>query len=112
MITKSRFLVYIILNISAHDILRMEPRSDTETDSDLSVIERLLKVIVSIAVLVPVTVFFGYGGWIFLTVSAKLGVYDPQTTDGDPLRSRLLEWPDRNRDVLRTNGRADLPLKP
>lgn len=74
--------------------------------------KRLVKVVVSIVVLVPVCVFLGYGGWFVLTVSAVLGGPDPRTDDGDLLRERLFEWPDRNRAVMRTNGRAELPLSP
>lgn len=74
--------------------------------------KRLLKLVVSIVVLVPVCVFLGYGGWFVLTVSAVLGGPDPRTEDGDLLRERLLEWPDRNREVMRTNGQAALPLSP
>ncbi|MXR50640.1 hypothetical protein GRX03_03325 [Halovenus sp. WSH3] len=73
---------------------------------------RLLRVVVSIVVLAPVSVFVGYGGGLLLTASAALGGPDPTTDDGDPLRERLLAWPDRNREVMRTNGRADLPLSP
>jgi len=75
-------------------------------------IERFVKVVVSVVALVPVTVFVGYGGGLVLTLVAVLGGPDPETEDGDLLRRRLLAWPDRNRDVMRTNGRADLPLKP
>lgn len=73
---------------------------------------RLARVTISIVVLVPVTVFLGYGGGLVLTVSAKLGGPDPETGDGDPLRQRLLAWPDRNREVMRTDGDAELPLRP
>lgn len=74
--------------------------------------ERLAKVLASIVVLVPISVFVGYGGWIVLTLTANLAGYDPETEDGELLRTRLLEWPDRNREVMRTNGRAELPVKP
>ncbi|MDQ2050451.1 hypothetical protein RBH26_08115 [Natronolimnohabitans sp. A-GB9] len=84
-------------------------RPNTQNDSTL---KRLVKLLVSVVVLVPVTVFLGYGGGVFLTLTAKIGVYDPTTADGEPLRRRLFSWPDRNREVMRTNGRAELPLKP
>lgn len=73
---------------------------------------RLVRVVVSIVVLVPVSVFLGYGGWLVLTVSAALGGPDPLTEDGDLLRERLLDWPEPNREVMRTDGRAELPLSP
>jgi len=73
---------------------------------------RIARVIVSIVVLVPVTVFVGYGGCLVLTVLAKLGGPDPTTDDGDLLRDRLFDWPDRNRKVMRTDGTTPLPLRP
>lgn len=73
---------------------------------------RLANVAVSVVVLAPVTVVAGYGGWAVLTLTARLAGYDPETADGDLLRDRLLAWPDRNRDVMRTNGGVDPPLKP
>jgi len=73
---------------------------------------RLGRVVVSVAVLTLVTVVLGYGGWALLSVSAKLGGPDPKTADGDPLRERLLAWPERNRDVMRSDGRKPLPLRP
>lgn len=60
----------------------------------------------------PVTVFLGYGGWIVLSITAALFGYDPETDDGGPLRDRLVAWPDRNREVMRTDGRVPLPLRP
>lgn len=80
--------------------------------ADGSFLDRLVKVGVSIVVLVPVTVFLGYGGWLVLTVTAALGGPDPETDGGELLRHRLAAWPDRNREVMRTNGRAELPLRP
>ncbi len=73
---------------------------------------RLLRVIVSIVVLTGVTVILGYGGWIVLTITAKVAGYDPETTNGELLRNRLLAWPDRNREVMRSDGRVKIPLKP
>ncbi|QFU81755.1 hypothetical protein [Natronorubrum aibiense] len=73
---------------------------------------RLMRVVVSIVVLTFVTVVLGYGGWLVLTITAKLAGYDPETADGDLLRHRLLAWPDRNREVMRTNGRTSIPWKP
>lgn len=73
---------------------------------------RLVRVLVSVVVLTGVTVVLGYGGWIVLTITATITAYDPETTDGDLLRHRLLVWPDRNRDVMRSNGVKPLPLKP
>lgn len=73
---------------------------------------RLLRVVISVVVLVPVSVFVGYGGGLLLTVSAVLGGPDPTTEDGEPFRDRLLAWPDRNREVMRTNGQTELPLSP
>lgn len=79
---------------------------------DEGLARRFWKLTVSIVVLTWVTVVFGYGGWAVLTASAKLGGPDPVTEDGDLLRERLLEWPDRNRDVMRNDGRGELPWKP
>jgi hypothetical protein len=73
---------------------------------------RLARVTISIVVLVPVTVFLGYGGWIVLRILATLGGPDPERSDGTRLRDRLLAWPDRNREVMRTNGKTPLPLRP
>ncbi|MFC7057540.1 hypothetical protein [Halovenus salina] len=84
----------------------------TEGNKELGVAERFVRVSVSIVVMVPVTVFVGYGGWLVLTLTAVLGLYDPETEDGDVLRERLFEWPDRNREVMRTDGYEPLPLRP
>ncbi len=84
----------------------------TAEETDGSFVDRFVKLSISIVVLVPVTVFLGYGGWFVLTLTAAVGLYDPKTKDGEPLRERLFEWPDRNREVMRTNGHAPLPLKP
>lgn len=73
---------------------------------------RIIRVAASIIVLTGVTVVFGYGGWIVLTIAMKIGVYTPETTDGSTLRDRLIAWPDRNRDVMRTSGRVPVPLTP
>lgn len=81
-------------------------------NSDVRFRTRLLRVIVSIVVLTGVTVILGYGGWIVLTITAKVAGYDPETTNGELLRNRLLTWPGRNREVMRTDGRVELPLKP
>lgn len=81
-------------------------------DSDVRFRTRLLRVIVSIVVLTGVTVILGYGGWIVLTITAKVAGYDPETTNGELLRKRLLAWPERNREVMRSDGRVKLPLKP
>lgn len=88
------------------------PDAEEPEPSEGSFVERLVKVVVSIVVLVPVTVFLGYGGWVVLTLTAKVAGYDPETEDGDRLRERLFAWPERNREVMRTDGRADLPLRP
>ncbi|MBZ6496868.1 hypothetical protein [Natrinema longum] len=82
------------------------------TESDVRFGTRLARVIVSVVVLTGVTVVLGYGGWIVLTLTANIGGYDPKTADGELLRERLLEWPDRNREVMRSNGRTSLPLRP
>jgi hypothetical protein len=89
----------------------MDPSQNPES-ADVSFPKRLGRVVVSIVVLTGVSVVLGYGGWIVLTVTAKLIGYDPETDDGALLRDRLVDWPDRNREVMRTNGHAKLPLKP
>lgn len=83
-----------------------------ETTEEPTQSKRTLRVVISIVVLSAVTVVFGYGGWIALTLTANTVGYDPRTDDGDPLRERLRVWPDRNREVMRTNGREPLPLRP
>lgn len=87
------------------------PANHEATFTD-SMTTRIIRVAVSIVVLVPVTVFLGYGGWIALTLTAAIAGYDPTTSDGNVLRERLLAWPDRNRDVMRTDGKVPLPLRP
>lgn len=80
------------------------------TPGGLSTSRRLGKVLVSVLIFVPITVLIGYGGGVILTLAAQVG-YNPTTTDGSLLRTRLLAWPGRNRAVLRTNGKAELPIK-
>lgn len=86
--------------------------TEIQEPSDVPFSKRLGRILVSIIVLTGVTVVVGYGGWSILTLTAKLWGYDPETADGDRLRNRLLSWSDRNREVMRTNGRTPLPLKP
>lgn len=86
--------------------------AEEPTPADDGLAERIGRLAVSIVVLTGVTVVLGYGGWILLTITATVSGYDPETADGRLLRDRLLAWPERNRDVMRTNGRAKLPLKP
>jgi hypothetical protein len=90
----------------------MNDSDTTSCPTDISRSKRLWRVGVSIIVLAPVTVLLGYGGWLVLTLMTLLGVYQPEPADGDPLRERLVAWPDRNREVMRTDGRVTLPLRP
>ncbi|WP_135534836.1 hypothetical protein [Halostella pelagica] len=85
---------------------------EESNNADVRFGKRLVRVCVSVVVLTGVTVILGYGGWIVLTITAKTVGYDPKTVDGELLRDRLLAWPDRNREVMRSNGRTSLPLKP
>lgn len=85
---------------------------DGPSEEDVPSRTRLVRVVVSIVVLSGVTVVLGYGGWVVLTLTATVAGYDPETPEGDLLRDRLLEWPDRNREVMRSNGRKPLPLQP
>lgn len=85
---------------------------DGKNQSEVRFRKRLVRVVVSVVVLTGVTVILGYGGWIVLTLTAKLRGYEFETADGELLRERLLAWPERNRDVMRSNGRTSLPLKP
>ncbi|WP_375142066.1 hypothetical protein [Natronoarchaeum rubrum] len=85
---------------------------DEASSSDVRFRKRFVRVCVSVIILTGVTVVLGYGGWVVLTITATVGGYDPETADGELLRDRLLEWPDRNREVMRSNGRTSLPLKP
>lgn len=73
---------------------------------------RFVRVTISIVVLTGVTIILGYGGWIVLMLTAHIAGYDPKTADGDRLRNRLLDWPERNRAVMRSNGKKPLPVKP
>ena len=82
------------------------------SEKDVPFSTRLRRVVLSITLMTFVTVVVGYGGGLVLTLSAKLGGPDPETADGDPLRERLLAWPDRNRDVMRTNGVVAVPWRP
>ncbi|ELZ14316.1 hypothetical protein C479_00370 [Halovivax asiaticus JCM 14624] len=91
-------------NASAADTSTADPAPPFST--------RLYRVVVSIVLLVPLTVFLGYGGWIVLTITATLLGYDPATDDGDRLRDRLAHWPEQNREVMRTDGRVALPWRP
>jgi len=50
-----------------------------------------------VVVLSGVSVVLGYGDWAVRTLAATLTAHDPDTTDGDCLRRRLLAWPDRRR---------------
>ena len=81
-------------------------------DAEPPIRTRAVRVALSVVVLVPVTVFLGYGGWLVLTLAGAVGVYDPPSGDGEPLRDRLVAWPERNREVMRTDGRVELPLRP
>lgn len=66
---------------------------------------RLVRMLISIGVLAFITVIFGYGGWIVLSLTAKSVGYDPQTAEGDLLRNRLVNWPEQNKKLMRSNGR-------
>lgn len=86
--------------------------SDKDSPSEIPFETRAYRAVISIVILTGVTVVVGIGGWIILTITANLFGYDPKTEDGDPLRIRLRDWPEKNREVMRTNGRAELPWKP
>lgn len=81
-------------------------------DSDKPVFKRVAQLLASICVMTGVTVVLGYGGGLLLAVSAKLGGPDPETADGDPLRDRLLDWPQRNREFMKNNGEGEFPWQP
>lgn len=90
-----------------------ETSSSSDPESgDESTPKRVVQLIVSIVVMTGVTVVVGYGGGFLLTIIAALGGPDPQTEDGEPLRERLLTWPDRNREFMRTNGKSEFPWPP
>ena len=86
--------------------------NETADDAEPSLRTRAIRVALSVVVFVPVTVFLGYGGWLVLTLAGAVGVYEPREEDGEPLRDRLVAWPERNREVMRTDGRVELPLRP
>jgi len=54
---------------------------------------RLVRILISVSILTGITVIFGYGGWIVLSLIANTVGYDPQTVEGDYLRNRLMNWP-------------------
>jgi len=60
-----------------------------------------VRILISVGILTGTTVVFGYGGWIVLSLTANCVGYDPQTADGDLLRNRLVNWPERNSEVMR-----------
>lgn len=86
--------------------------SNTVPDDDPSIAVRAARATVSVAVVTGVSAILGYGGGLVLAVAAWLGGPDPRTADGDLLRDRLLDWPERNREFMRQNGRGELPLLP
>jgi hypothetical protein len=73
---------------------------------------RLVQLVVSITVLTFLSVVVGYLGGFVLTIVASLGGPDPTTEDGDPLRERLLDWPQRNREFMKRNGHGEFPWPP
>jgi len=89
----------------------MPQQSDPENTAE-PIETRLVRLFISVGILTFITVVFGYVGWIVLSLTAKCVGYDPQTADGDLLRNRLVNWPERNREVMRSNGRKPLPLRP
>lgn len=80
--------------------------------ADESTAARVTDVIFAVTVLTGVTVLLGSVGGLLLTLVASLGGPDPETADGDLLRQRLLEWADRNRAFVGSDGRGELPLSP
>jgi hypothetical protein len=89
-----------------------DKRGQHADETEKSFGRRALHLVVSIVILTGVSVVVGYGGGLLLWASAKLGGPDPRTKDGDLLRDRLLDWPDKNREFMRNNGRGELPLRP
>jgi hypothetical protein len=87
-------------------------KNDRSNETTPSFKTRAVRVVISVVILTGVTVVFGYGGWIVLTLTANVAGYDPKTEDGGLLRNRLLDWPERNRDVMRSNGHKSLPVRP
>ncbi len=75
-------------------------------------LKRALQLIVSICLMTAVTVILGYGGGLLLTIIAGAGGPNPRTEDGDPLKDRLLDWPDKNREFMKSNGEGELPWMP
>lgn len=96
------------LAVFGRRLLGSAPASGAEP----STVTRVVRVVVSLTVLTGVTSLLGYGGGLLLALSAAVGGPDPRTDDGDLLRDRLLDWPERNREFMRTNGRGELPLRP
>lgn len=90
----------------------MAATDSTGSDDELPFTTRVARVIVSVVVLTLVSVVVGYGGWAILSVYVALGGTDPTTRDGDSLRERLVAWPERNREVMRTDGRVPVPWTP
>lgn len=93
-------------------LLRRRFGSTAAPDDDPSTGTRVAQLVVSVAVVTGVSTILGYGGGLVLALGARLGGPDPRTADGDLLRDRLLDWPERNREFMRRNGRGRLPLRP
>ncbi|USZ70974.1 hypothetical protein [Natronosalvus halobius] len=85
---------------------------EESANADVPFRTRLARVVVSVVILTGVTVILGYGGWLLLTLTARISGFDPETADGELLRDRLLAWPDRNREVMRSDGRTRVPWRP
>ena len=85
---------------------------DPDSTGEKSLLVRIFHLVLSISLMTLVTVVAGYGGWAVLTLSAKLGGPDPKTADGELLRTRLLEWPQRNREFMKNNGHGEFPWPP
>lgn len=105
-------IVAVVIGGSFLQVLLARRGSSPTDDPASSTGHRLARVVVSITVLSGVTVLLGYGGGLLLWASANLGGPDPTLEDGDLLRDRLLDWPDRNREFMRSNGHGELPLRP
>lgn len=82
--------------------------TDTEPKSRLI---RAAELTVSISVISALAAIAAVGGLVLGLIGAVVGL-EPTTIDGYPLRERLFDWMDRNREFMYNKGQGILPLEP
>lgn len=86
------------------------PYRDTDPE-EKSTRARQAELLVAVTVLTFLTGLAGLVG-VMLWIVARLGGPDPTTADGELLRTRLLNWSDRNKEFMKQNGAGEIPLEP